>query len=236
MYAYERARLRQQQKPFYSGTLLDHGHNPEDPRHYISMLGSMSHTYGNALAFIQNYIINLFPKDLFKTIHVNSKMAHRQIRSTGYEYVKKLKPMIIFRPRIADDGEERFLKDTFLTERMTDIYHTWGMGNLFPFMNDPSKDLEVMFQLNRSVMYVDVVLIFNTLMQQIDYVHYIQNATRIGHPFSVETAFESYIPQEMLKIISDISMIPIYKKKGETYKLLTIKTEQSTEKRNNSKK
>ena len=121
---------------------------------------------------MQNHIINLFPKDLFKTVHVNSKIAHRQIRSTGYEYTKKSKPMIIFRPRIADVNEDRFLKGTPLIERLGDLYSTWGATNLQPFMDDPKNDISVKYQLNRSVLYVDVVLVFSTLMQQIDYIHY----------------------------------------------------------------
>lgn len=184
--------------------------NMSHDKRYISLMGSMSHTYGNALAFMQNYIINLFPKDLFKTIHVNSKIAHRQIRSTGYEYTKKTKPMIIFRPRIADVNDDRFLKGTALAERQGNLYSTWGSTNLQPFMNDPFNDLSVKFQLNRSVFYIDVVLLFSTLMQQIDYVHYIQNAVRLNIPFSLHTCFESFIPQEMLEIISRISDVPLY--------------------------
>ena len=62
---------------------------------YISLMSSMSHTYGNVLAFMQKWIMDLFPKDMFKTIHVNSKIAHRQLKSTEHEYIKKMKPMII---------------------------------------------------------------------------------------------------------------------------------------------
>ena len=58
-------------------------------------MSSMSHTYGNVLAFMQKWIMDLFPKDMFKTIHVNSKIAHRQLKSTEHEYIKKMKPMII---------------------------------------------------------------------------------------------------------------------------------------------
>ena len=217
MYRYQREALEKQQD-------RNRGYNPDKvcPPHlsqdkrYISLMGSMSHTYGNALAFMQNHIINLFPKDLFKTIHVNSKIAHRQIRSTGYEYTKKTKPMIIFRPRIADVNDERFLKGTTLIERHGDLYSTWGSTNLQPFMNDPEHDISVKFQLNRSILYMDVVLIFSTLMQQIDYVHYLQNAIRLNIPHSLHTCFESYLPQEMLKIISDISGVPLYDEDNST--------------------
>lgn len=58
-------------------------------KRYVALMSSMSHTYGNALAFIQNWVLSIFPKDMFKTIHVNSKIAHRQLRSTPNEYLKR---------------------------------------------------------------------------------------------------------------------------------------------------
>lgn len=211
MYRYQREEIMRKH-PYYQGIPVDRiDRNPEDRKEkYISMLGSASHTYGNALAFMENYIIDLFPKDLFKTIHVNSKIAHRQIRSTPYEYTKKAKPMIIFRPRIADPNEDRFLKGTPMIERQTDLYNTWGYGNLEPFFNDPRSDLDLKYLLNRQVMYVDVILIFATMMQQIDYVHFLRNAVRWEQPIMLPTCLESFLPQEMLKIISDISKVPLY--------------------------
>ena len=195
MYRYE---LNKQFEKYYNSGYdpdLVPNHNVQDKR-YVSLLTSMSHTYGNIFAFVQNWLINIFPKDLFKTIHVNSKIAHRQIRSTTHEYVKKTKPIIIFRPRIGDVNDERFLKNTLMIERMADIYSSLGGTNLVSFFNDPKHDLSVKFQLNRSVFYIDVILIFDTLMQEIDYMHYIQNAVRIGHNFNLSTYLESYIPQE----------------------------------------
>ena len=112
MYRYERDR---ELKKYYNGYDPDSiPNNKIHDKRYVSLLTSMSHTYGNIFAFIQNWIINLFPKDLFKTIHVNSKIAHRQIRSTTHEYVKKTKPIIIFRPRIGDINDEKFYTQSFV--------------------------------------------------------------------------------------------------------------------------
>ena len=216
MYRYQREALEKKLDQERGIRIDDIPQRHNHDKRYVSLMGSMSHTYGNALAFMQNHIINLFPKDLFKTVHVNSKIAHRQIRSTGYEYTKKAKPIIIFRPRIGDVNDDRFLKGTPLIERQGDLYSTWGATNLQPFMNDPENDISVKFQMNRSVLYIDVVLVFSTLMQQIDYVHYLQNAVRLNIPFSLHTCFESYIPQEMLKIISDISGVPLYDHENST--------------------
>lgn len=226
MYLYERIAEEKKQQEF-----LDKIHSSpieqKDDRTYVSLMGSISHTYGNALAFIQNWIINLFPKDLFKTIHVNSKIAHRQLKSTPHEFLKKTKPMIVFRPRIAMHDEDRFLKGTQLTERQTDLYNKWGLTNLQTFFNDPKNNLSIKYQLNRTVMYVDVILVFSTLMQQLNYYHYIENSVRINHPFFLSTCLESYIPQEMLKIVSDCVNIPLYDENGSTKEFLTYMNQNS---------
>lgn len=182
---------------------------------YITVLGSASHTYGNVLAKIQNWVLERFPENLFKTIHVNSKLAHRQIRSTSHEFLKKTKPMIIFRPRI-DLNEERFLKNTPIMEIQHDLYSTYGGTNLQNFFEDPKSHLNIKYQLNRSVMYVDVVCIFSTLMQQLDYLQYMNNTFFFGRPFDIPTFLESYIPLEMIDVISNITNIPIYSADGNT--------------------
>ena len=39
-----------------------------------------------AIAFIQKWLVDLFPEDYFKTYHVSSKIAHRQLRNTNKEF------------------------------------------------------------------------------------------------------------------------------------------------------
>ena len=41
---------------------------PRPDKRFVAVMGSMSHTYGNALAFIQNWVMGLFPDNMFKTI------------------------------------------------------------------------------------------------------------------------------------------------------------------------
>lgn len=196
------------------------GHYPTE-KHFMSLMGSMSHTYGNALAFIQKWVLDLFPKDMFNTVHVNSRISHRQLRGvTNGDILKKNKPMIIFRPRIGGYDEDRFLKGTSFIDRQTDLYSTYGATNLQEFLEDPAKDMAIKFQMNRSIMYVDVVIILSTLLNQIDYVHYIQNACRFNTPFFLATNLESYLPSKMLQIISNVTGVPYMDETGSTKTML----------------
>ena len=97
MYAYERiAEEKKKQKEIeqLQSSFIMNEYDVTHQSKYISLMSSMSYTYGNVLAFMQKWIMDLFPKDMFKTVHVNSKIAHRQLRSTEHEYIKKMKPIL----------------------------------------------------------------------------------------------------------------------------------------------
>ena len=184
--------------------------------HYIQCQCSSAHTFGNVTAFIQNWLLNLFPDGLFKTIHVNSKIAHAQLRSTPNEFLKKSPPMFIIRPRIDWNDNSRFLNGTPLIERQGDLYSTYGGTNLQPFFQDNRNKVAVKYQLNRHVMNFDVILVFNTLMQQLNWANYFLNVVRQDAPFFLETCLESYLSPELLKEISDCSGVPMVDEDGST--------------------
>ena len=189
------------------------------PIKHVELMSSASHTYGNAIAFIENWIINLFPEDFFKTIHVNSRIAHQQIRNTPHEYNKRMKPIFAISPRV-DFDDSRFLEGTPLIQRRSNLYSTYELGSLMPFFDDPAKKISVKYQLNRTVMYADVVIIFSTKMEQMNYMSYLQNATMFDIPMNLKSCFESYLAPELLEMISNTVGIPIYDEDGTTYTFL----------------
>lgn len=220
MYEYQRREWEEQHDPLlqlerrrqkYMQELQENGCIPQQPQepNYLALMTSISHTYGNVIAFIREWLLSQFPKNMFNTIHVNSKLAHRQL-STNKEFFKKRKPMLILRPRIADWSEDRFLKGTMITERKAAQYNTWGGTNLQEFIVDPAHDLQIKYQLNRSVMLIDIILIFETAMQQLDYMHFLVNQITPERPFSINANLESYIPLEMLDMVSKLSGVNIY--------------------------
>ena len=187
-----------------------YGHNV----HYIQCQCSTAHTFGNVTAFIQNWLINLFPENFFKTLHVNSKIAHTQLRSTPQEFLKKNNPMLIIRPRIDWNDTSTFLKGTPLIERQGDLYSKYAGTNLQPFFQDDRNEIAIKYQLNRHVINFDVVVIVSTLMQQINTANYIQNAVRNEIPFFLQTHLESYLDIELMKQLSEFSGVPMRDKDG----------------------
>ena len=141
---------------------------------YMSTMASSAHTYGSLLASVQKWFLKMYPSDLFKTIHVSSRMTHTQILSTPTQFLKKTKPMIIFRPRI-DYDDETFLGKTMMTERQTGgpiNALNPGTVDLYPFLYDGDRYIDVQFSQTRRVMYLDIVMVFATEIQQMNWYDY----------------------------------------------------------------
>lgn len=175
---------------------------------YVTMMGSAAHNYGNVLATVQKWLLNIFPDKTFKTIHVQSKLAHRQMLSTPHEFLKKTKPIIVFNPRISYD-ESRFLDGTLLTERRGELYNRGAYTDLQPFFYDEKNRVGIKYVLNRYVMHIDVIMVFSTSIQKINIAHYLKNSLRINIPFDIFTYLESYLSKDMMILLSDLSGVPL---------------------------
>ena len=106
--------------------------------------------------------------------------------------------------------DSRFLEGTPLIQRRSNLYSNFGLSNLMPFFSDPEKKIAIKYQLNRTVMYADVILIFSTKMEQLNYASYLQNATMFDIPMDLRSCFESYLAPELIEMISNTVGIPIY--------------------------
>ena len=85
---------------------------------------------------------------------------------------------------------------------------------------DADKRLAVKYQLNRTVMFADVIIILNTKMQQLNYMNYLKNATMWDIPMNLKSCFESYLAPELIEMLSQASGIPVHDEDGTTYTFL----------------
>ena len=114
----------------------------------------------------------------------------------------------MIRPRV-DFNDERFLQGTPLTDRLLYNSYNFGPDALQPFFFDSRNQVAIKYQLNRTVMYVDVVMVFSTLMQQLNYATYLKNKIPMNSPFDLDTCFESFLSIELMEMISELSGVNI---------------------------
>lgn len=184
---------------------------------------SLAHTYGNITCQIVDYLKNMFPENYFKTIHVSSTIAYRQFnifQNSSKEFLKKTKPMLIIRPRVELNDSEVFLYNTYLTTRMTDNYMDTSFTNLQPFIYDKERGNCMKFLLNRLKMMFDVTIVTETQIEQLNIAHFFKNRVRQDRPFFIKTSLESYIPRELMRLMSEDVDIPLYDENGSVAKFL----------------
>lgn len=183
---------------------------------------SASHTYGNVLAIIEKWLTSIFPKDLFKTVMAATALASRQLTHLPSQFRKKEFPVMTLMPRIVfGQDENRFLANTLINSRFTDTHALWGDGSLIPLAEDKRKRLYVHGHYNRAVMYVDVIMSFNTRTEQTNYMSYLHNIVGVGHTKSIRSPLELYIPDDFCELIGNVAEINVKSKDGSVYDFLT---------------
>lgn len=183
---------------------------------------SASHTYGNVMAVVEKYILDLFPPDLFKTVTASTTLASRQIRHLPNQLNKVELPLMVLIPRIVFGQEDnRFLGHTLINDRYTNTHALWSQGSLISLADDKLKNIHVHGQYNRALVYIDIIMAFNTYAEQINWLSYLYNMVPINHNQFIRAPLELYIPESFCSLISNLSGVPIKNDKNSVYDFLT---------------
>jgi hypothetical protein len=168
---------------------------------------SMAHTYGNITTFVNHWLLDLFPKNYFKTNYINSTIAYRDFatyNNNRKEFIKKQKPMLLIRPRIEIDTQDELpINQTYLANRIYDVMNDdIDTGNLQTFFDDRDNKRYIQFLLNSLRIVYDVSIVVETLMEQINLVHYFKNRVRQGYDMTVIAYLESFISRDIMYLLA----------------------------------
>lgn len=174
---------------------------------YSMASASMAHTYGNITTFINNWLMSLFPKGYFKTNYINSTIAYRDFatyNNSRKEFIKKQKPMLLIRPRIEIETQDELpINQTYLANRIYDIMNDdIETGNLQNFFWDKDNNRQIQFLMNALRINFDVTLVVETMMEQINLVHYFKNRVRQGYDMTMVADLESFISRDIMYILA----------------------------------
>ena len=184
---------------------------------------SASHTYGNVLSLIEKYLLDkLSPQIEFKTVMANTTVANRQVRHLPHQLYKKELPMMALVPRISfGQDDNRFLGHTIMNDRYTDTHSLWGDGSLIPLSEDRNNGIWIHGHYNRALMFVDIIMGFDTYIEQVNALSYLHNVVGINHNKFVRAPLELYIPGELCELIGNLTHIPVRSENGSVYNFLT---------------
>lgn len=181
---------------------------------------SASHTYGNVLSVVEKYILDIFPKDTFKTVTASTTLASRQLTHLPRQLQKKELPIMVIAPRIQfGQDDNRFLANTLVNSRFTNTHPSWGIGPLIELAQDRKNRLWVHGHYNRAVLYLDLVMSFTSYAEQVNYMSFIHNMIPINHNQFIRAPLELFIPGEFCELTSKLVKIPV-EKNGSVYDFL----------------
>lgn len=187
---------------------------------YSMAAASMAHTYGNVTTFINNWLLSLFPKGYFKTNYINSTIAYKDFatyNNNRKQFIKKQKPMLILRPRIEIDTQDELpINQTYLANRIYDVMNEdIETGNLQNFFWDKDNNRQIQFLLNALRINFDVTIVVETMMEQINLVHYFKNRVRQGYDMRIVGCLESFISRDiMYTLAKDAGFEEVFTKEG----------------------
>lgn len=167
---------------------------------------SITHTFGNVACVVMDYIKQYFSEDFFKVTHISTKLAYRQLdiyRSKQKEIWKLHKPILILRPRIEMDDSSKYFYGSAWMNRFTNIRSPMEFTNTVDLLLDKQNGTNLKFIWNRYKIYYDIVMIFDTLNEQLNIANHLNVHIVPNTPFLLNTALESYIPKNLILSIAD---------------------------------
>lgn len=165
---------------------------------------SVSHTFGNVACAILGYVKSFFDEDYFKTTHISTKLAHKQLNvyRAKSEFWKNKKPMLIMRPRIDVDDTDSELYGSMMT-RVTNNKSDMVFECLPTLLQNNEFGTMIRFQWNKLKITFDCALVVDTYNQQIDKSIQLKNKIAPEVPYYFNTPLESYIPNSLIYSLAD---------------------------------
>lgn len=183
----------------------------------------MMHTIGNVTGVVLQFILDLFPDNTFKTALPSTRLAHRQLRHTPKQIRTQSYPMCIVSPRVSLSGlDNRLAAGSFATTTWSTTSNRFQNRSEMPqLFFDSQKKIVWRGKINRTVVYFDFVLAFQSYAEQIQWASYLINSIPTdGGFFDIDTALEMAIPDGFLMETAKYAGLPVKDEHGSVVKFV----------------
>lgn len=193
----------------------------EDRLFLTATNGNVSHTCGNIASFITEYFKSHFRKGFFKETKTTTSIAVRQFKNIKKHLIeyKMSKPYLIVQPKLIPDRTDANV-EMFRRLYGTNMHDLLTNDAACKFFKDMEKDIIVDFAIERLKMSFEFTMVFDTEYQQYNVAMHINNNFRIEHPYYIPCIIENIIPENIIRLISQQSGIPILDEDGSPYRFL----------------
>ena len=179
----------------------------------------MLHSIGNVVAIAQQFIVDRFPSKTFPTIMPSTRLASRQLKHTPKQIRSQPYPICVVQPRVSLSGlDDRMAAGSFGTTTWGSTSSRFQNRSEMPLLLfDKRKGIEWRGKVIRAVVYLDFVLSFQSMAEQINWASYLIGMlpTDGNHYFDIDTAMELALPDGFLEETSKYAGIPVKSEDGD---------------------
>ena len=177
----------------------------------------MAHTVGNVTAIGLQFILDLFPNETFKTALPSTRLAERQLRHTPKQIRTQPYPICVVSPRTSLSGlDNRLAAGSFATTTWNTTSNRFqNRSEMDVLLSDTQKKIIWRGKINRVVVYLDFVLSFRSMTEQMNWAAWLINQIPTdGGFFDIYTGLELALPDGFLEATSHYCGIPVKDEHG----------------------
>ena len=173
---------------------------------------SIAHTTGNITFIMVEYLKGLFKNKYFNHIHITSRMPYKEFqinenRQTD-QFIKKVRPILVVRPRIILNNDDIFLSRSRFTRTIEGVAYNRTGGYYQNILRDNKNGVSLNYLMNRIRVELQCTIMVDTQIQQINAFNAILNMHNENQIYKMNTATEVYVPRAFVDAISEISGVP----------------------------
>jgi hypothetical protein len=173
---------------------------------------SIAHTTGNVTFILTEYLKGMFPEKFFNHTHITSRMPYKEFQINenrqSDQFIKKVRPILIIRPRVILNNDDIFMSKSRLTREIEGVKYTRTGAYYQTIFKDNDAKVALNFLMTRMRLELQCTVMVDTQVQQIDVFNAILSTHNENQIYKMNTATEIFVPKPFVKAISTISGVP----------------------------
>ena len=167
---------------------------------YISVPSTV-HGYSVAIEYMRDWLLDKFPKDFFKTVHINGKHVDADYRKFKRNQQQIIKPAVAITPTLNTDYNREMLD---LVQFGRNVWTRRSPNKNHSFFIDESKNIYLGLDFKQIEMPFNIKMRVRTRAQQLDLLDYTKLNCRIGSTQKHFLDLDCHVPYDiMLSVAMD---------------------------------
>lgn len=175
---------------------------------------NITHTTGNCLFIMTEYLKSLFEPDFFNYVHIGSRIAYkefvRQEAAIRSQIIKKRRPILVIRPKPIFFDDDIFMARSAWTTPINDTIFDKDSSNFIHLFRDNKHDISVSYMMNRMRLQTLCTIMVETEIQQQNIYNALRNQFVDSRIYWYRTAMEVNVPPQIINLVSELSGFPVH--------------------------